>query len=123
MLSLAQIALMTDIIYNKDLELHVQLNYSDVDDQQDSFGQFGLSEFNLRKVWDISDSQWLTLRAGLLFPPISLEHTAKGWAPTHTITPSAINTWVESPTATDHCTVTVPGGFGNPSSATMPNIR
>ena len=34
------------------------------------------------------------LRAGLMYPAISLENDGPGWTPTRTITPSAINTWV-----------------------------
>ena len=33
-------------------------------------------------------------RAGLMFPPISLEHDGPAWSTTRTLTPSAINTWV-----------------------------
>jgi hypothetical protein len=33
-------------------------------------------------------------RAGLFYPPISLEHDGIGWTTTYTITPSAINSWV-----------------------------
>lgn len=40
-------------------------------------------------------SSWrYTARAGLFFPPISLEHQDPAWGVTHTITPSAINSWV-----------------------------
>jgi hypothetical protein len=34
------------------------------------------------------------VRAGLFYPPISLEHDAPVWGVTNTITPSAINSWV-----------------------------
>ncbi len=33
------------------------------------------------------------LRAGLYYPPISLENDARAWGVTNTITPSAINSW------------------------------
>ena len=36
----------------------------------------------------------LSARAGLFYPPISLEHDGAFWTPTETITPSAINSWV-----------------------------
>jgi hypothetical protein len=35
-----------------------------------------------------------SIRGGLFYPPISLEHDARAWGVTNTITPSAINTWV-----------------------------
>ncbi|MCG8440863.1 MAG: hypothetical protein MI723_03550, partial [Caulobacterales bacterium] len=36
----------------------------------------------------------LSVRAGLFFPPVSLEHDGTAWSPTRTITPSAINAWI-----------------------------
>ena len=33
-------------------------------------------------------------RAGLMYPPVSLEHDGPGWTPTNTITPSAVNSWI-----------------------------
>jgi hypothetical protein len=33
-------------------------------------------------------------RAGLMYPPVSLENDGPGWTPTRTITPSAINGWI-----------------------------
>ncbi|MBL8551771.1 MAG: hypothetical protein JNJ73_17415 [Hyphomonadaceae bacterium] len=33
-------------------------------------------------------------RAGVFYPPVSLEHGGIGWTPTETITPSAINSWI-----------------------------
>jgi hypothetical protein len=33
-------------------------------------------------------------RAGLLYPPVSLENDGPGWTPTRTISPSAINSWM-----------------------------
>ncbi|MCY7339917.1 MAG: hypothetical protein LH465_08220 [Sphingomonas bacterium] len=36
----------------------------------------------------------LSARAGLMWPPVSLEHSGPEWAVTETITPSAINSWI-----------------------------
>ena len=36
----------------------------------------------------------LTVRAGLFWPPVSLEHAGPEWRVRDTITPSAINTWI-----------------------------
>ena len=33
-------------------------------------------------------------RAGLMYPPVSMENDGPGWTPTRTITPSAINSWI-----------------------------
>jgi hypothetical protein len=40
------------------------------------------------------DGWRLAGRAGLMYPPVSLEHDGLGWTPTETITPSAINSWI-----------------------------
>ena len=39
---------------------------------------------------------WIDLsgRAGVFYPPVSLEHDAFAWTVSHSITPSAINTWI-----------------------------
>ncbi|MFT4074213.1 MAG: hypothetical protein QM647_01695 [Asticcacaulis sp.] len=34
------------------------------------------------------------LRAGQMFPPVSMEHDGTGWTTTRTLTPSAINSWI-----------------------------
>lgn len=36
----------------------------------------------------------VAVRAGLLWPPVSLEHSGSDWHVTETITPSAINAWI-----------------------------
>jgi hypothetical protein len=36
----------------------------------------------------------VVVRAGLFWPPVSLEHSRPEWAVTDTITPSAINSWI-----------------------------
>ncbi len=33
-------------------------------------------------------------RAGVFFPPVSLEHDGPGWTTTDTLTPSAVNSWI-----------------------------
>lgn len=40
-----------------------------------------------------SDTRF-SVRGGVFFPPISLEHDGPAWTPTRTLTPSAINAWV-----------------------------
>ena len=54
-----------------------------------------LSEAFLRyKPLPLPDGLHYQLRAGLMYPPVSLENDGPGWTPTRTITPSAINSWV-----------------------------
>jgi hypothetical protein len=36
----------------------------------------------------------LSARFGQMYPPVSMEHEGTGWTTTHTITPSAINSWI-----------------------------
>jgi len=40
------------------------------------------------------DGWRLGARAGLMYPPVSLEHDGPAWSATATLTPSAINTWI-----------------------------
>jgi hypothetical protein len=43
----------------------------------------------------VSTGAWRgSLRAGMFFPPVSLENTGVGWTSPWTLTPSAINSWV-----------------------------
>ena len=43
----------------------------------------------------VSTTPWRwSLRAGVVFPPVSLENDAIGWTSRWTLTPSAINSWV-----------------------------
>ena len=61
-------------------------------------------------------------RAGLFWPPISLEHSGPEWAVTEMITPSAINSWVgeEVKVAAGEATASLPlgpgGGWGRLSA-------
>jgi hypothetical protein len=43
----------------------------------------------------VSTTPWrASVKAGMFFPPISLENDGIGWTSTWTLTPSALNTWV-----------------------------
>ncbi|MCR9256581.1 MAG: hypothetical protein NXI16_10860 [Alphaproteobacteria bacterium] len=43
----------------------------------------------------VSTSRWRPrIRAGVFFPPVSLEHESIGWTSPYTITPSAVNAWI-----------------------------
>ncbi len=54
-----------------------------------------------------------SVRAGLFYPPISLEHDAPLWGVTNTITPSAINSWVGEEVKVAGVEVTVTHEFGD----------
>src|SRR6478672_1337737 len=56
--------------------------------------QTGLSEAYLSWKPMASGKLRLAARAGLMWPPLSLEYFVTEWAATETITPSAINSWL-----------------------------
>jgi hypothetical protein len=53
-----------------------------------------VAEAYLRYRAPPQDGWRITGRAGLFYPPVSLEHGTVGWRVSETITPSAINTWI-----------------------------
>lgn len=95
-----------------------------------------LSEASLSFKPMLPGSAKLTVRAGVYWPAISLEHSGPEWAVTDTITPSAINSWIgeEIKTGGIEATVTAPlgahrvaatfGAFGlNDTSGTLLAFR
>src|SRR5579862_9198642 len=54
----------------------------------------------------------LSVRAGLLYPPISLEHSGPEWGVRDTITPSAINSWIGEEVKTTGVEVTAASELG-----------
>ena len=54
----------------------------------------GLDEAYLTLRADPGQAWRLSGRAGLFFPPASLEHDGSEWSPIHTLTPSAVNSWI-----------------------------
>ncbi|WP_313802908.1 hypothetical protein [Sphingobium sp.] len=54
----------------------------------------GLSEAYLSWKPLSNSAVRLSARAGLMWPPVSLEHSGPEWAVTNSITPSAINSWI-----------------------------
>ncbi|MEQ7874520.1 hypothetical protein ABDK56_11005 [Sphingomonas sp. ASV193] len=56
--------------------------------------QAGVSEAYLSWKPVAAGSVRFSARAGLMWPPLSLEHSGPDWAVTDTITPSAINSWI-----------------------------
>ncbi len=44
--------------------------------------------------WAFAEPLVVRVKAGLFFPPISLEHIGEGWTTFYTLTPSALNAWV-----------------------------
>lgn len=54
----------------------------------------GLSQAHLTYKPLGSERLQFSARAGLMWPPVSLEHTGPEWAVKDTLTPSAINSWI-----------------------------
>lgn len=52
------------------------------------------------------------VRAGQMFPPVSMEHDGTGWTPSRTITPSAINSWIGEEVLVRGLEVNVQQSFG-----------
>ena len=61
---------------------------------QDGADNPGLSEAYLSFRREPHGNFRAHARAGLFWPPVSLEHSGPEWAVTDTITPSAINSWI-----------------------------
>ena len=57
-------------------------------------GVVGLDEAYLRLRRDPEAVLGVSARAGLFFPPASLEHDGAEWTTHHTLTPSAIGSWI-----------------------------
>ena len=62
--------------------------------QHDQDKAIDLSEAYLRYRPLLLGPVHLTLRAGLFYPPVSLEHAGGEWPVIDTVTPSAINSWI-----------------------------
>jgi hypothetical protein len=56
--------------------------------------RFGLPEAYLQFRPELSARTALRFRAGLLFPPTSLENVGRAWSSPYTMTLSSLNTWV-----------------------------
>jgi len=91
---LAQAAVNVDGTLSEDFDVHVQVKVDAEPDNALKRGKFGLVEAYALWKPDLSPSVRARVRAGLFFPPLSLEHPLAGWTIAYTITPSAVNAWV-----------------------------
>jgi hypothetical protein len=76
---------------------------------------FDAGEAYLTWRGDVAGSVRLGGRAGLMYPPISLEHDGLEWSVPDTITPSAINSWVAEETKVVAVEATARGVIGGQS--------
>lgn len=72
----------------------------------------GVGEAYLVLRPDLSSALRISGRAGLFFPPISLEHDGSEWTLVHTLSASAINSWVAEEVKTVGVEGKVRGGIG-----------
>lgn len=70
-------------------DVYLQMEF---DSEQDN--PIGLGEAYLRYKPLVSGPLRYSIRAGVFYPPVSLEHDGVAWSTTRTLTPSAINSWI-----------------------------
>lgn len=70
----------------------------DLDYQSDQDDPLGVTEAFIQYKPLTSGANRYSVRAGLFYPPVSLEHDGPAWTTTRTITPSAINSWISEET-------------------------
>ncbi len=90
-------------------DVYLQLEF---DPEQDNL--VGLGEAYIRYKPLTSGPMRYSVRAGVLYPPASLEHDGVAWSTTRTLTPSAINSWIgeEVKVAALEGAITAPVGDG-----------
>lgn len=93
-LSLGQVSLVADARITEILGAHLQANFDAEPDRTVRRARAGLVEAFATFRPEPSPHLRLRFKGGLFFPSISLEHPGKAWTTVHTITPSAINSWV-----------------------------
>ena len=91
---LSQASLLLDADLSHALRVRVQSNLDADPDPASRQTRFDLVEAYAQYQPDITPALRLRARAGMFFPPVSLEHDGPAWTTTFTITPSAVNTWI-----------------------------
>ncbi len=85
-----QIGLDLDFLLQDTPLLHLQLGYDDHPELTGRVGSIGV----VKAFAHLPTLGPIALRAGVMIPPVSLEHPGPAWSTRYTLTPSAINTWV-----------------------------
>ncbi len=86
-----QMSLVLDAPVPLDASVHAQLNLDA--DSDSGGGSAGLVEAYAAFDGSEGERSWRA-RLGALIPPISWEHPGKAWSTRHTLTPSAIGSWI-----------------------------
>lgn len=73
----------------------------------------GLGELYLKFRPDLVDAWKVSGRAGLFFPPVSLEHDGADWSLSRTLTASAVNTWIAEEVKTTGVEASLRGAIGD----------
>lgn len=90
----AQASFVLKAALSEALFAHVQVNLDP--ESYRTNGLSGVDVVEAYSAWRPSLSRSLSLRtkAGIFFPPVSMEHDGFAWSTTRTLTPSAVNSWV-----------------------------
>jgi hypothetical protein len=91
---LAQASLLLKAELGESLDVRLHFNLDAEPGAEDRRSRVGPIEAYLAYHPAWSPSFNMRARAGVFFPPLSLEHPGAGWTTAYTVTPSAVNTWV-----------------------------
>ena len=94
LLRLSQASVVVDADLTDDLFVHVQLNADTETGPRRPAGAVDLIEAFATFEPSLSERVRLRIRAGVFFPPISMEHPGTGWTTRYTVTASAMNSWI-----------------------------
>lgn len=86
-----QVSLLLDAALPANTGIHVQTNFNA--DTDSGPGSIGLIEAYARGAWTVELGRF-EAKAGAFIPKISREHTERAWSTRHTLTPSAIGSWI-----------------------------
>ena len=91
---LSQASLLIQASLSEILSAKLQLNADAEPDQFDYHNSVDLIEGYISYRPVLSSFVRLRMRAGVFFPPVSMENTGPAWTSPYTITTSAINSWI-----------------------------
>jgi hypothetical protein len=90
----SQASALLGVDFSHALRVRVQANLDAEPGAAARQGRLDLIEAFLQYQPDLTPAFRVRARAGLFFPPVSLEHDGPAWTTPYTITPSAVNTWI-----------------------------
>jgi hypothetical protein len=90
----SQASVLLGLDFSEALRIRLQANLDAEPGGAARQGRLDLIEAYAQYQPALTPSFRLRARAGMFFPPLSLEHDGPAWTTTYTITPSAVNTWI-----------------------------